>query len=226
MGYLISGRWQVTAASSRRAWVNWLSLEEKVPDWAYAWREIRKREGKRLPHWSVDEGLYHVCFRLPDSLPNDTIGKLVEERRLLVAKQVQSEDDRLRANQISRTIDKCLDQGFGSCLMLQTQVAEIVKTSILHFDDERYDLFGWCIMPNHVRLVIQPKAGFQLGVILHSIKSFSENEINRAIGQFGPVWMKESFDHLIRSEASFRRHLEYVRTNPIKAGLFNWPWVG
>lgn len=110
--------------------------------------------------------------------------------------------------------------------MRQTQVAEIVKASILHFNDERYDLFAWCIMPNHVHLVIQPRAGFHLDVILHSIKSFSANEINRVLGCSGPVWMKESFDHLIRSEASFRRHLEYVRTNPMKAGLFNWPWVG
>jgi len=201
-------------------------LEEKVPDWEYAWREIRMREAKRLPHWSVDEGLYHVCFRLADSLPKDRIGHLVEERRLLATKIAKTDEDRWRMVQLSRSIDKGLDQGWGNCLMRQTQVAEIMKASILHFNDERYDLFAWCIMPNHVHLIIQPRAGFHLDVILHSIKSFSANEINRVLGRSGPVWMKESFDHLIWSEASFRRHLEYVRTNPMIAGLFNWPWVG
>lgn len=37
--------------------------------------------------------------------------------------------------------------------------------------------------------------------------------------------MPEYFDHLMRSEASYGRAIEYVLQNPAKAGLNDWKWV-
>jgi REP element-mobilizing transposase RayT len=174
----------------------------------------------------VDRGLYHVCFRLVDSLPVNKVGHLLDERSFLLANPTKTEKDRFRLIQISRTLDRYLDIGWGECHMRDNRIANIVCSSIRFFDTERYDLFAWCIMPNHVHLILQPKASFTLEGVMHSIKSFTANEINRVLDQSGPVWMKESFDHLIRSEGSFYRHLAYLRRNPIKAGLIDWPWVG
>ncbi|HMD97503.1 MAG TPA: hypothetical protein VKM93_09280 [Terriglobia bacterium] len=41
----------------------------------------------------------------------------------------------------------------------------------------------------------------------------------------GPFWEPEYFDHLIRNEEEFHRYIEYVVSNPVKAGLQNWKWV-
>ena len=83
------------------------------------------------------------------------------------------------------------------------------------------------VMPDHVHLLIQPlpvqEAG-KVGVhslteILHSIKSLSAHEVNQAMKHTGPVWLDESFDRLIRSEADLHKTWNYIWNNPRKIGL-------
>lgn len=81
-------------------------------------------------------------------------------------------------------------------------------------------------MPNHVHAIVQPLAGNELHDILHSWKSFSSKGINRLLGRSGPFWQPEYYDHLIRNERDFLRQVDYVLTNPQRAGLTNWKWVG
>jgi hypothetical protein len=35
----------------------------------------------------------------------------------------------------------------------------------------------------------------------------------------------EYFDHLVRDQSSLRRITRYIRDNPKRAGLLDWPWV-
>jgi REP element-mobilizing transposase RayT len=46
----------------------------------------------------------------------------------------------------------------------------------------------------------------------------------------GTHWEKDFFDHVLRSEESFREKYEYVRMNPVRAGLVerpeDWPYQG
>jgi len=45
-----------------------------------------------------------------------------------------------------------------------------------------------------------------------------------------PIWQAEFFDHLLRSHESYSQKWEYVRQNPMRAGLVtkfeDWPWQG
>ena len=84
-----------------------------------------------------------------------------------------------------------------------------------------------CVMPDHVHLLIQPlpiqeagQAGaHSLSEILHSIKSFSAHEVNKVMKRTGPVWMDESFDRMIRSEADLHKTWDYIWNNPRRIGL-------
>ncbi|OKY73750.1 MAG: hypothetical protein BM485_16965 [Desulfobulbaceae bacterium DB1] len=38
-------------------------------------------------------------------------------------------------------------------------------------------------------------------------------------GEFFPLWQKRFYDHLIRDETDFARHLDYVHYNPVKHGF-------
>src|SRR5579862_6992759 len=84
-----------------------------------------------------------------------------------------------------------------------------------------------CVMPNHVHLLAQPlpvqEAGEEgvhsLSEILHSIKSFSAHAVNKAMKRSGPVWIDESFDRMIRSEADLHKTWDYIWDNPRKIGL-------
>lgn len=121
---------------------------------------------------------------------------------------------------------RLLDAGYGQCLLRDDRTAEIVAEALKHFDDDRYQLHAWCVMPNHVHVVVQPLGTHQLSQILHSWKSFTANAVNKELGRSGPVWLRESYDHLIRDEADYQHHVRYARENPAAAGLSNWKWVG
>ena len=114
----------------------------------------------------------------------------------------------------------------GDAWMKQPEIAEIVANSIQHFDGERYDLAAWCVMPNHVHLIIKPIGDYQLSEILQSIKSFSAKEANKHLGRTGAFWQQDSYDHLIRDDDDFWNQFHYIKNNPTKAGLLNWQWQG
>ena len=114
--------------------------------------------------------------------------------------------------------------------VLSPVARQIVLDSLIHGHVAgRYHLYAACVMPDHVHFLIepQPKETAQDGStvfhaltsILHSIKSFTAHEINKAISGDGPVWEKESFDRLIRSEGDLQEKFLYIVDNPRKAGL-------
>jgi REP element-mobilizing transposase RayT len=45
-----------------------------------------------------------------------------------------------------------------------------------------------------------------------------------------PVWQRRFFDHVLRNEESYAQKWEYVRENPVRAGLVananDWPYAG
>jgi REP element-mobilizing transposase RayT len=94
-----------------------------------------------------------------------------------------------------------------------------------HFDEQRYRLFAWCIMPNHVDVVLELFPGHHLSNIVHSWKSFTAKRAQRITGVDGSFWQREYYDHLIRNDAELERVVRYTAQNPIRAGLHNWPWA-
>ena len=99
---------------------------------------------------------------------------------------------------------------------------------LLHFDDERYRLWAWCVMSNHVHVVAEQREGWALSRVVHAWKSYSANEINRVHGRRGPVWMREYFDRYMRNDDHLSTTIDYVENNPVAAGLcraaMDWPW--
>ncbi len=122
---------------------------------------------------------------------------------------------------------------------LSPDARTIVLKALLHFHNERYELFAACVMPDHVHFLIQPWPNgsgengnvlfWPLAELLHSIKSFSAHAINKAEGKSGEVWDKERFDRYIRSDADLKEKFQYILRNPWDAGVAkqneDYPWV-
>ena len=124
--------------------------------------DITKRRGAYLPHWTRDGAWYAVTFRLWDLLPQQVIQSWIFERKNIVktAEQMkrplsEREEQRL-AHLYSEKIEQYLDVGHGSCFMKDQRVAELVRNALLHFDGGRYRIAAWCVMPNHVHVVVKP----------------------------------------------------------------------
>ena len=177
--------------------------------------DVRVRTRGYLPHWELDGVTYSVTLRLADSLPHAVIETLKERKRASV-----NWTWALRM-EIERQLDRALDQHHGASFMRDSRVAEIVATAITHFDGDRYELKAWCVMPNHVHVVMRP-FGNTLSSIIHSWKSWSATRANEVLGRTGEFWQREYFDRVVRDDDDLRDTVEYVLNNPHKAGLKDW----
>ncbi|MBN1512020.1 MAG: transposase [Phycisphaerae bacterium] len=195
-------------------------------------REVSIRYSAYLPHWEQEGATYSVTFRLADSLPRAVLEGWLRERQEIVQRAEStgrplSDGEQRRLRELhSERVEKYLDTGHGACHLNDERAATIVRDTLSHFDGERYDLVAWCVMPNHVHVIIRPRPGQELAKILHSWKSFTSNEVNKVLGREGTLWQPDSFDHLIRDVDDLECSLQYVLDNPHAAGLMNWPWVG
>ena len=181
-------------------------------------RYIRIRSRGHLPHWQVDDAVYFVTFRLNDSLPRAVTMNLKQEREHVLRDAPASERAMLDRAFCLR-LDQHLDAGHGSCLLQEH--ATIVADALQYFNGNRYELYAWCVMPNHVHVMFHLANGDQLPKIVRTWKTFTAFRIGR-----GSIWQREYFDRLIRSPQEFADTRAYIRANPAKAGLIGWRWVG
>lgn len=188
------------------------------------------RDRGYLPHWEAEGACYFITFRLADSLPSAVSQAMHAERQLLAtsaARRDLLEVERRRAQKLSsRRLEALLDEGSGSCPLRNPAVAEIVSNALRFWKDKRYRLLAWVVMPNHVHVVLKLFPGEKLASIVHSWKSFTAREANRALRRRGEFWEREYYDHLIRNENELQRAVDYVQRNPSAAGLTPWEWVG
>jgi len=79
----------------------------------------------------------------------------------------------------------------------------IVAETLTKFHRERYLLFAWVVMNDHVHALVKPLPGFELAQIVHSWKSYTANRLQRLFGRKGSVWQKDYFDRIIVSWKEF-----------------------
>ena len=197
---------------------------------------------KYLPHIE-NQSLQFITFRLYDSLPQSVIEQLKAFRETsdtgTQVSHLRSATDEAAGEapayhqqnrQILALLDKYEDAGYGQCFLKDERIAKIVQDALLHFHGERYELIEWCIMPNHVHVLIKVEPGVSLSTILHSWRTFTAHEANKVLGRTGQFWMHEYFDRYIRDTGHFNKTVNYIRNNPVKAGLATepgqWPWSG
>ena len=180
-----------------------------------------------LPHCE-DKRLQTITFRLFDSLPAAVIEEMRQELKTLQSMPEGDEKNDRMVN-LRKTVDRYEDSGYGSCFLRDPRIAQIVVEALRHFDGERYVLVAYCIMPNHVHVIVELAEGWSLSDIMHSWRSFSANKANRILNRTGQFWMAEYFDRYIRDENHFTNALEYLLMNPVRAGLATevgqWPWT-
>jgi putative transposase len=84
----------------------------------------------------------------------------------------------------------------------------------------------YVLMPDHVHLFVQGGGGFVLSEWVRMLK----RTLSKAIVERLPHWQDGFFDHLVRHEESYGEKWEYVRQNPVRAGLVSdaehWPYQG
>jgi len=207
---------------------------------------------RSLPHWFVPGAAHFVTYRLSGTLPAQVLQTLKEKKERLLFQKTQlnlSEHRRHVHKVLFAAYEDYLDQTSDIDWLKDAKVASMLRQNLYHHDGGKYHLHAYCIMPNHVHVLFTPlpselnevspsedaneigerldKAS-PLSKIMHSLKSYTANEANKVLKREGRFWQPESYDHWVRDEDEFERIVNYIRANPVSAGLVKrhkeWYW--
>jgi len=79
----------------------------------------------------------------------------------------------------------------------------------------KYLLHEFVIMPDHFHALITPALEISLEKAVQFIKGGFSFRLKSKL----PVWQPSFTNHRIRDAEDFERHCEYIRMNPVRAGL-------
>jgi putative DNA methylase len=204
---------------------------------------------RNLPHWYVPGAAHFVTYRLYGTIPSATMRQWREERqRAIAAGKRRGAGQRELVERAHKLFfakyDEFLDAGETSRCLADPRVAAMIRDNLYHHRGGKYHLLAYCIMPNHVHVLLQPidhtvkdineiasdevrDAQSPLARIMHSLKSFTANRANELLSRTGPFWQAESYDHWVRDEDELERIVLYIHHNPVKAKLAARPrdWI-
>jgi putative transposase len=88
-------------------------------------------------------------------------------------------------------------------------------------------VWGWCLMPNHVHLVLVPSVEGGLSAVLQRTQGRYTRAINAREKWDGQLWQGR-FASFVMDERHLLACARYVDLNPVRAGLVerasDWPW--
>lgn len=212
-------------------------------------RDIQSR--RTLPHWYVPNAMHFITFRLFGTLPAEVIARLKQRKAALLNTTCPGESKsahRARVHkQLFAEFDQFLDMNRGIHWLDDPRIAALVRRSLYFWNGQKYHLLCWCVMPNHVHVLLQPigseserldmesntvgesdDASSPLSRIMHSLKGYTAHEANGILGRSGSFWQHESYDHWVRDDNELERIVNYMNANPAAAGLcerpHQFPW--
>jgi putative transposase len=129
----------------------------------------------------------------------------------------------------------CLQRKNNSLLiehidLLRKVVAQVKKS-------HPFTIHAWVVLPEHLHCVIELPAGdvdfktrWMLIKMLFSraLPHHEKRSDIRIKRRERGIWQRRYWEHLIKNEADYRAHVDYVHINPIKHGLVkqvkDWPY--
>lgn len=187
---------------------------------------IRRYE-RHLPHWRQDGATYFVTFNLADALPANKQNEIDSMRLQCERKHPPPRNEQSwveYAKTVYQLAENALDAGFGKCWFRNPLYIAELHRSLLHLQDQRYELGCYTIMANHCHVTIRPFDGIGLEDELGAIKRTTSRFINQCEGTTGSLWNQESYDRIVRDEEHLYRVVQYIGNNPFKAGLPSTQW--
>ena len=203
----------------------------------------------KLPHIHPADGIFFITFRLADSLPIQVIHQFMEEKNFeklrirlqyegILKKELLYEIEKNYFNKF----DKLLSMDTTNCWLNQDKIAQLIANKLHSYDKHRYLLICYCIMPNHVHMLVNMKdfisvntsnrSGrtryYPLTNVLRLMKGSTARIANKMLDRSGAFWQHESYDHYVRSENEYNKIIEYILQNPVKSGIVtdwrDWKW--
>lgn len=164
-----------------------------------------------LPHFDGIVIPQFISIHLMDSVPSAVIESWKQE-----LDTTNSERDKIL---LQRRIERYADQGYGGAFLKHGRLAKMVQETLLKDDGKKYRLSSWVVMPNHVHMLVTRFENYLLSDIMQSFKSITSHKANKILRRSGQFWMPDYFDRYIRNAKHYKKTVEYIENNPVKARL-------
>ena len=188
---------------------------------------------RNLPHFHPEGYPLFITFRLADSLPVEIFAELKSQREQdlkMLNDNSLDEHYKIEKKHFGRYdawLDRCAS---GPTWLKNKSIADIVANKIHSMNKKHYQLLAYCIMPNHVHLLIElivadrikhkgKAAKYPVADTLRLLKGSTARACNLKLNRNGAFWNHESYDHYARGEKELKQIVEYILYNPVKAGL-------
>ena len=99
--------------------------------------------------------------------------------------------------------------------------AKLFIDTLYHYRGSGYQLHAFVVMPEHFHALITPTGSLERAV--QYIKGGFSHSAKAELGSNMEVWQKGFSDHRIRDAADFEQHVNYIHSNPVRAGLCSRP---
>ena len=90
-------------------------------------------------------------------------------------------------------------------------------------------VFGYCVMPDHVHLVLGPSPSCDIVAFVGQFKNLAQRAAWR-LGVVGAFWQSSFWDHFLRDEEQIETVVNYVLHNPVRTGIVShwqqYPFCG
>jgi putative transposase len=188
---------------------------------------------RNLPHFHLEGYPLFITFSLAGSLPREVLAQLKAQRES--EPKALKNNSLVERNKIEKRhfgyYDDWLDRCESGPRWLQVEnTAQIVAKEIHDLNDDRYRLIGYCILPNHVHLLIESlvqiranhrgkSAEYPVTESLRVLNGRTARFCNLELKRNGSFCQHESYDHIVREEKEWEQTVLYILNNPVKAGL-------
>lgn len=110
---------------------------------------------------------------------------------------------------------------FRDPIACEMALATLRNVQVLH----PFKMLGYCILPDHMHLMLRPLGKESVSTVMHSFKRAFTIEHKKRLGVNGTMhfWQKSFMDHVIRDVDDLNHHLDYIHLNPVRHGYVRGP---
>jgi putative transposase len=107
--------------------------------------------------------------------------------------------------------------------LLQSERNALLLVDVLRslVREHQLELHDFVIMPDHVHLLITVNEGTTIEKAMQLVKGRFSRHLSREFGHIGEVWQRGFSETRVIGREIFRKHVEYIAENPVKAGLIS-----
>ncbi len=127
-------------------------------------------------------------------------------------------------------------------ILTQPDIRAALRDAIVAVRQNRpFDILGWVLLPDHLHAIWRlPPGDAEFSTRWSQIKRRVTHACGaahadaalltarRTAKRQGTIWQHRFWEHLIRDDSDFRRHMDYLHFNPVKHGLedrvIDWPY--